>query len=492
MNLSHCAFIARFSADFATKSRGTRTHFSRTLQKNIRAALARSGVRARTVQAHDRLFVFASEETAARAALARVFGLANFSRIAARCSADPAEMARTVERFRPLVEGRRYAVRARRRGNHDFSSVDVERCLGAVLNANATVDLENPEITVHVEILDGRAYFFTERDQGAGGLPLGTSGRALALLSGGFDSAVAAWRMMRRGIAVDFLFCNLAGGAYERQVIQVAKVLTDLWAFGTRPWLFVVDFADVVDELKARVEPRLWQVVLKRLMYRAAASAAGRCRAEAIITGEAISQVSSQTLANLKAIEPAAEMIVLRPLLGLDKSEIMAQAHRIGTALLSEKIPEYCALSGPSPAVQSTARKVGAQEAAMDPGVLERALAGMRRIDLAEVTGDELRSDYLFVDDIPEDAQLIDCQPPAHYRHWHLPGAVNRAPEDIVRNLRRFDKRRCYVLYCPFGTQSAHLAEIMQQHGYQAYALRGGIGAIRKRQEAEMEAALHA
>lgn len=91
------------------------------------------------------------------------------------------------------------------------------------------------------------------------------------------------------------------------------------------------------------------------------------------------------------------------------------------------------------------------------------------------------RSLSLFVDDVPENAEVIDCQPPAHFRQWHLPGAVNRSPESVIHDLKRFDKRQSYVLYCPFGTQSAHLAEIMQQCGYQAYALRGGIGAIRQR-----------
>ncbi|MDZ5695695.1 tRNA uracil 4-sulfurtransferase ThiI [Chelativorans sp. M5D2P16] len=481
---SQALFIVRFSADLSTKSGRTRGRFAQVLRSNILAALSQAGVRARIAQTHGRLFVFASDEARARAQLGRVFGIANFSHVTARCKADLDDMARTVEaHFARTVEGRRYAVRVRRTGHHPFNSVDVERHLGAVLNPHATVDLDNPEVTVHVEVLGNDAYFFTERVEGAGGLPLGSEGKAVALLSGGFDSAVAAWRIMRRGVAVDFLFCNLAGGAYERQVIQIAKVLTDMWAFGGRPRIFVIDFNEVVSDMKAHVDPALWQVVLKRLMYRAASSLAERLRAQAIVTGEALGQVSSQTLSNLSAIEPAADRLVLRPLVGLDKSEIMAQARHIGTALLSERIPEHCALANRSPAVRSTARAAASEEAKTEEQALKRAIAGMRQVDLATVTGADLRTDYLFVDEVPEGAQVIDCQPKAHYDRWHLPGAVNRSPESVIRDMKRFDKRHSYVLYCAFGTQSAHLAEIMQQYGYQAYALRGGIGAIRKRHD---------
>lgn len=482
MTWSHCLFIVRSSGDLATKSGNTRLRFSRVLRNNIRAALAGSGVRTRAVQTSGRFFVFASDEAHARTQLGRVFGVGSFSRVSARCRADLAEMARTTEdRFAEEVEGNRYAVRARRCGRHPFRSTDVERHLGAVLNSYGSVDLDHPDVTVHVEILGDRAFFFTEREKGAGGLPLGSGGKALALVSGGFDSAVAAWQIMRRGIAVDFLFCNLAGAAYERQVVQVAKVLTDLWAFGVQPRLYVLDFAATVEDLKTHVEPRYWQVVLKRLMYRAASRMARRIKAQAIVTGEAVAQVSSQTLANLAAIEPAADMLVLRPLLGLDKTEIIALARRIGTALLSERIPEHCALAGPSPAVRSTLSRVAEEEKAIQGDALRRAVDDVRRIDLSRVTAADLRTDYLFVDSVPEYAQVIDCQPPALYARWHVPGAVNRSPDSIIRDLSRFNKRQCYVLYCQFGTWSAHLAEIMQQYGYQAYALRGG--AIRERRD---------
>ena len=466
-------FIVRFAAEMSTKSGKTRSAFSRVLTRNILAAMARADLRARVIQSQGRMFVLASDRDRAEAQLGRIFGIGTFSPVEARCAADLDTLAATAEaHFSEAVKGRRYAVRTKRRGRHPFRSRDVEVRVGAALNPYGTVHLDNPDVTVHVEITGNRAYLFTRRIPGAAGLPVGTGGRALALLSGGFDSAVAAWSVMRRGLAVDFLFCNLAGAAYERQVLQVAKVLTELWAAGISPRLWVVDFNAAVAELRARVEPRYWQIVLKRLMYRAASRIARQTRAGALVTGESLAQVSSQTLSNLAAIEPGADCLVLRPLIAREKREIMDEARCIGTAPLSERIPEFCALTDQLPAVRSSAGAIDAEEAKLDASILERAIGEARCVELAALKPEELRTDYLFVAEPPEDAEIIDLRPPRLYARGHLPGAVNRAPEEVLARLRSLDKRRVYVLDCAFGTVSAQLAEVMQQFGYQAYALR--------------------
>jgi thiamine biosynthesis protein ThiI len=127
-------------------------------------------------------------------------------------------------------------------------------------------------------------------------------GRALALISGGYDSAVAAWLMLKRGIELDYVFCNLGGDAYERAVVQVAKALADDWSYGSHPKLHVVDFAEPLKELRANARPSYWQVVLKRLMYRAATTIAHEQTGHAINTGEAVGRLIA-TLMNLRAIE---------------------------------------------------------------------------------------------------------------------------------------------------------------------------------------------
>jgi thiamine biosynthesis protein ThiI len=331
-----------------------------------------------------------------------------------------------------------------------------------------------------VEVRDERAYLFSERIPGGGGLPLGVEGRAVSLLSGGYDSAVSSWLMLKRGVALDYVFCNLGGDAYERAVVQVAKVIADDWSYGTRPHLHVIDFANVLHELREHTRPAYWQLVLKRLMYRAACAVAAERGAEAIVTGEAIGQVSSQTLPNLRAIEAAATRPVLRPLIGFDKEEIIDRAKVIGTAALSEQVREYCAIAPGHPVTAATIARVDDEVVKMDAAVLEQAIAGRRTLDLRALLPADLAAAYLFVEDMPTDAIIIDCRPAAQYRAWHLKGARHMEEWELLRDFKRLDRRPTYVLYCAHGIQTAYLAERMQRQGYEAYSFRGGVRGIMK------------
>jgi thiamine biosynthesis protein ThiI len=473
--------IVRPAAEIATKKNRTRGRFQQTLKNNIEEALARRRLAPLVTLEHGRFFVEVDDASEAASVLARIFGVASVSPVLAQ---GPSELGAIVERghalFAPLVRGRRYAVRARRQGRHGFSSLDVEQGLGFALDGPARVDLSSPEITAHVEVLGERTFFFSDKLPGPGGLPSGVQGRALVMLSGGFDSAVAAWRIMKRGVTVDFLLLNLAGRAHERMVVAVARLLAEAWGAGLRPRLYVIDFEEAVAAIRRDTRSQYWQVVLKRLMYRAAQRIAAESGAEALVTGESIGQVSSQTLTNLAAIDAAAEIPVLRPLIGHDKTEIMAEARRIGTAPLSEHVQEHCAITASFTVTATTRAKIDRQEARLDPAVVERAVAARRVIDLALVTRAESRETYLFVSEIPEGAVVIDCQPPHLYRAWHVPGAEHHDPGELLDGLHRLDKQRTYVVYCTHGTQAAYLAELMQRSGYDAYAFDGGAGRLRR------------
>jgi thiamine biosynthesis protein ThiI len=300
------------------------------------------------------------------------------------------------------------------------------------------------------------------------------------MLSGGFDSAVAAWRAMKRGVAVDFVLLNLGGRAHERTVLSIIRVLLEAWGAGQRSRLHVIEFDAAVQAIKMHVRPQYWQVVLKRLMYRAAQAVAREIGAEALITGESIGQVSSQTLANLAAIDAVAEMPVLRPLIGQDKTEIIAEARRIGTAALSEHVKEHCDLSAHFPVTATDRVKVDRQEQKLDLSVVFDAIRNRRAINPFALTREDSRQSYLFTNAIPSGAVVIDCQPPHRYRAWHAPGAEHHEPGDLIDKLRRFDKRQTYVVYCAHGSQAAYLAELMQRSGYDAYAFEGGADRLRR------------
>jgi len=471
--------LVRLAAELTIKSNRTRSEFVRRLMRNLRDALGSSGIEYQLERVWDRIYVRA-DAARAEPLLARVPGISSISLVERTVAAElPAIVATGEELFRERVRDRRFAVRARRTGSHPFSSRDVEVELGAALRqVAAAVDLTHPEVTAHVEVRHQQAYFYSERTQGVGGLPVGVEGRALALLSGGYDSAVASWLMLKRGIALDYVFCNLGGDAYERAVLQVAKYIADEWSFGTRPRLHVIDFAGPLAALREHCRPAYWQVVLKRLMYRAAESVAHAIGAEALLTGEAVGQVSSQTLTNLRAIEATATLPVLRPLLGFDKSEIIARARAIGTATLSEQVREYCAISPGRPVTAASIQRLDEEERRLDLAVLTAAVEARHPLDLRALRPADLVAPYLFTAEVPEGAVVIDCRPLAQYRAWHLKGAEHREEWEILQDFQRLDRQRTYVLYCAHGMQTAYIAEKMQRAGYEAYSFRGGLRGV--------------
>lgn len=473
--------LVRLAAEVATKSNRTRRRFQERLVRNVEDALASAGVEGRVENHWSRLFVHASDPVAAEV-VARVHGISSLSVVDAHLDAD---LDAIVERGRELYAGRvrerdTFAVACRRVGSHDFSSRDVKYRLGAALNPYAEVDLDAPDFTVSVEVRHDDAYLFSGRIEGPGGLPLGVEGTAVCLISGGFDSAVAAWLMLKRGISLEYVFCNLGGAAYERAVVSVAKVLADDWSYGDRPEIHVVDFTDVVEDLKEHVTPRYWQVVLKRLMYRAGEAVAREVGADALVTGESVGQVSSQTLGNLRAIDEAAELPVFRPLLGLDKTEIIERADRVGTSALSAKVREYCAILPDRPVTNARTAAARDEEGRTDPSLLERAVEERRVLDLRKMDPFNLVEPYIFTHSVPDDAVVVDCRPEAAYRAWHYPGALHRSPRALATHTDQLDRERTYLLYCERGVQTAHLAEILQRSGYEAYSFRGGASALRE------------
>ena len=473
--------LVRVAPEIATKSRRTRRRFQERLAANLRDCLGAAGIRAQVEDRWSRIMVETPDAGGAAQHLRTVFGVSSVSAVEARCAPVLEDIVRTGEAlYGDRVRGRLFAVRARRDGTYPFGTTDIMIQLGAALDRYGDVDLDHPDVTVTVELRGQEALFYSSRVPGPGGLPLGVEGKAVCLISGGFDSAVAAWLMLKRGVSLEYVFCNLAGDAYERSVVSVAKVLAARWSHGDHPRFHVLDFGPVVDELRRVVEPRYWQVVLKRLFYRAAESIAAGLGAEAIVTGESLGQVSSQTLPNLRAIETAASLPLLRPLVGLDKSEIIARAEEIGTAVLSAHVREHCALGRDRPVTRCTPEAAEAQDARMDSAPLEAALAGDRVLDLRALKPTDLVRPYLFTSNLGGEAVVLDCRETHYFQAWHYPGAVRRDPGELATHFRQLDKSARYVLYCSFGVQSALVAELMQRDGYDAYAFEGGVRELQR------------
>ncbi|WP_182897275.1 tRNA uracil 4-sulfurtransferase ThiI [Microbispora sp. H10830] len=239
----------------------------------------------------------------------------------------------------------RFAVRSRRRDKRfPLRSNELDRVVGGAINDTygLPVDLSNPELTVHIEVDKDEAFLFTGGRPGQGGLPVGSSGRALALLSGGIDSPVAAYRMMRRGLRVDFLHFSGIPFTTSESIYKAYALVRNLDKFQGKSRLWVVPFGKAQQSIRNSGQDRLAVIAQRRLMLKTAEEVAHRIHAEALVTGDSLGQVSSQTLANITAQDHAVDLPILRPLIGLDKTEIMAEARRIGTLKISELPDEDC------------------------------------------------------------------------------------------------------------------------------------------------------
>ncbi|RFS85405.1 tRNA 4-thiouridine(8) synthase ThiI [Actinomadura spongiicola] len=246
-----------------------------------------------------------------------------------------------------LMDGRTgaFAVRSRRRDKRfPLTSTELDRHIGTLLTGRygQPVRLKDPEHTLSIEVDRDEVFVYSGGLPGQGGLPVGMSGRALVLMSGGIDSPVAAYRMMRRGLRVDYLHFSGMPFTGPESIYKAYALVRELDKFQGGSRLFVVPFGKAQQQIKTSGADRLAVVAQRRLMLRTGELLARRLRGGALITGDALGQVSSQTLANITALDDAVELPILRPLVGMDKVEIMDQARRIRTLTISELPDEDC------------------------------------------------------------------------------------------------------------------------------------------------------
>ena len=374
--------------EIALKGRN-RPWFVERLVRNIRTATADLGVvKVRALMGRIELQHASDDDWAeVRERLARLPGIANFSR-AVRTPRDIDAIVDTVLGGLVDREPGSFRVTAKRADKrYPLTSPQIERELGGRIKSARgwRVDLERPELTVGVEILNDEAFCYVRKEPGDGGLPSGVSGRVACLLSGGIDSPVAAYRMIKRGCRVRLIHFHsypILSRTSQEKVAEIAELLTRR-QLETR--LYVVAFGDIQRTVVLAVPPPLRVVVYRRLMLRIAERIGRASGAGALVTGEALGQVASQTLDNMAVIDSVTTIPVLRPLVGMDKDEIVQEARRLGTYQVSI-VPDEdcCTLFTPKhPATRAGARQVAEAEAALAvDGLVEAAAATAERRDL--------------------------------------------------------------------------------------------------------------
>ncbi|GHV48143.1 putative tRNA sulfurtransferase [Clostridia bacterium] len=279
-----------------------------------------------------------------------------------------------------LSRVRTFKVDARRADKHyPMTSPEIMTEFGSLIlekYPHLTVDVHHPEVTVRVEIRDEFAYVTADRKAGAGGLPVGTSGKALLMLSGGFDSPVAGYMMAKRGLAIEAVHFESPPYTSPRARLKVEKLCAALVPYTGEITLHIVPFTEIQEALRDRCPPEYFTIIMRRLMLRIANKIAAERRTPAIITGESVGQVASQTLGALNCTDAVAEFPVFRPVIGMDKIEITAVAARIGTFDISaEPYEDCCTVFSPRhPKTKPTVREAETAEAKFDySGLLHTA-----------------------------------------------------------------------------------------------------------------------
>jgi len=352
--------------------RGNQSYFESILKRNIQLRLKKFP-QARVRHMRNRLLVRGlqpQDVPEALALLQKVFGIAHIS-VGAEVEATMPAMQAAAQTLVQGLDFSSFAVRAKRAEKHyPFDSPQIGREVGSAVweVSQARVDLDNPDLEIFVEVVQERAYVFAARVAGPGGLPGSSSGRAIVLFSAGFDAPVAAWRMMKRGLTLHLVHFHgqpYTDDASVRKARELAQVLAE-WHGRIR--LTLIAFAPAQKAIATQTPDRFRTILYRRMMMRVASQFAWKRRSRALITGESLGQVASQTLANMAAIEDAASFPVLRPLIGYDKQEILTEAQRIGTYEISARPhDESCTLFMPR-RVETAARleDVQAAEAGLD------------------------------------------------------------------------------------------------------------------------------
>lgn len=358
------------------KSEPVKKQFMLALTRNIKAAMETQEIEYSLEEYRGRILIFGDPEKIAPVA-ARIFGIVDVS-ICETTTNLPEDMAKTALKFaeKKLKPGMRFAVRARRQHVSGFTSQQLAGMIADVIwekIPDFVVDLDNPEYEVFVEAREYGGIVYDERIPGQGGLPLGTAGRAAALLSSGIDSPVAAWLMMRRGVTISGVFMDggrWAGSATRSLAMDNVRILST-WCPGRGIPLWIADLEPFFDAMTASCDRHYTCLFCKRFMMRVAEGIAEQNKLEGIVSGENLGQVASQTLQNMGVITTSVKLPVLRPLLTYDKEEIVAISRRIGTYHESPGDTE-CLAVPKKPATRSGQELIEAEEKKVDMDKLIR------------------------------------------------------------------------------------------------------------------------
>jgi len=395
-------------------------------------------------------------------ALSRIPGIENFIEVEFHKTNDFDIIVQKVsELYLDQIKDKTFCVRAKRSGKHQFTSTELERYVWAwlLIKLNEVwihwkVQMKNPEITVLLEVKDENLYVIKSKGFGTGGYPVGMQDKIISLISGWFDSGVSTYSMMKRGCKVDFLFFNLWGSAHELWVKQVAYYLNNQFSSGYNARIMTIPFEAVVKELVTNIDHKYRAIILKRCMLKVADQLAQAHDYYAIVKGDSLGQVSSQTLKNMFVIDKASDTLVLRPLIAHNKQEIVDITKKIGTYDFACNMPEYCGVISDRPATAARLDKVLKEEARFENQLLVDAIENKKVEKVWDIINQvQWESDDIEYKNFPtDDDVIIDVREPdsAKKSPFEIKGreVISIPFYDVNNEFKNLDQSKNYILYC--------------------------------------------
>lgn len=479
-------FLIKLHPEIAIKSKSVRKRQTLLLERNLKTILLQVDPSVKVSNNFDHLTIRCETDDVQikqklTDRLACIPGVVNFAEMQSSSFTDLHNIYEQVlEVYAPQLEHKSFCVRVRRAGQHDFTSIEAERYIGGGLNqqvATAKVQLKKPDVVVNLEVRKDQLIMVRKLHAGMGGFPLPSQSDVLSLISGGYDSAVSSYLMIRKGLRTHYLFFNLGGAAHEAGVREMAFHIWQRYSLSHKVKFVSVNFAPVVEQILEHIDSGLMGVVLKRMMMRAGSRIAERLGIKAIVTGESIGQVSSQTIANLSVIDRVTETLILRPLIYQDKQEIIDMARKIGAEDIAKSMPEYCGVISKKPTVNAVLAEVEQTELKFDFAVLDQVVTDAKVLDIRTVDYQAEQQAHVVTElaQLPADAVVLDIRAPEETEDKPLSVAGHQVIElpffRLSSQFAKLDQSKQYYCYCERGVMSRLQAVVLQEQGYQNVAV---------------------
>ena len=474
-------FLVKLHPEITIKSKDVRKRFIRLLESNIRLILSQNDIPAAVQNQWDKINIQVKSDDPqihqlTENLLVRTPGIHQCLCVEESEWTDMEDIFQQVKRvWQDKLAGLSFAVRVKRKGRHAFSSTELAAYVGGGLHQfcdTGGVKLKQPDITVNLEVDNNKLILVDRKIRGLGGMPLPTQEDVLSLMSGGFDSGVASYQMIRRGAKTHFVFFNLGGKEHEIGVREVCHYLWKTYSSSHRVKFVAVNFEDIVGDIVQHVDNGYMGVILKRMMLRAAEKVADSLRINGLVTGECLGQVSSQTLTNLHVIDQVTQKLVIRPLICSDKADIIDCARDIGTEDFAKSMPEYCGVISIKPNVKAPLENVLIEEQKCDLSLIDKAVKAANVEDIKKL-GEQTEAQIEAVDTgavLSEQDILIDIRSPAecdnkpltvtHPRVLHIPFY------NLGAEFAELDNAAHYFLYCDRGVMSKMQALLLKERGF--------------------------